>query len=71
MGLFRDRAAEKAAKASADRKVARMRGVSNKVNAGRSIPKAEAPYTCGQRHYDGSSCASTVRGGVCPCSQCS
>lgn len=65
MGLFRDRAAEKAAKESAARKVARMRGVSAKVNAGASLPNVDrSPHPCPN------GCGATVRGGVCPSPEC-
>ena len=72
VGLFHDRFKERAARARHVRRVERMRGVSPKVRAGRSVPDAPPPYICGARcgHPDHLSCPSTVRGGVCPCRYC-
>lgn len=65
MVLFRDRAAERAAKESAARKVNRMRGVSPKVQRGASLPNVDrSPHPCPK------GCGRTVRGGVCPGPDC-
>jgi hypothetical protein len=70
--LFGDPAVEESKRASERRRAERM-GRSKSAARGRSAPAAPAPYTCGARcdwNGLGTTCQSTVRGGVCPCRYC-
>lgn len=68
---FHDRFAEKAARKSYERRVEKMsgpRGIDKYAKKG-----APAPYVCGAKcawNGPGTTCQSTVRGGICPCRCC-